>query len=99
MSTIQHRFCNFCGGQVTPQAIVCVGCGGQIGDIVSVNQPASAGAMVVMALLTLVFPIVGIIFGLMGLCRKGKEGQGVALLIEGLLVSTLFYFALIAHHS
>lgn len=69
-------FCQYCGQGVHQEAVVCTGCGCAIQKAKS-NEWKSYGWLVV---LTILFPIIGVILGIVGLVQ-GKAKSGTLLLM------------------
>lgn len=100
-------FCQFCGGRVTPDAVLCVSCGRQIKALQGAvhpqkkaeDKPASAGEFVLMVILTLAIPLAGFLFGIIGLSRRGKQAQGGVLLALSIIFGAIYivYFTT-PHH-
>lgn len=96
-------FCRFCGSNVLAEAVMCVSCGRQIKVLqttvqpqaapaqVSEGKPWSSGEAIILLLLTLGLPIIGFIFGIRGLCERGKQQQGAGLLVAAIMVSYYWF--------
>jgi len=77
-------FCENCGKEVNPGAVVCVNCGHAVG----INPPAgawSSGAMVALVLGSLAIPLVGLGFGFWGRSQPAKKEQATILIVCGLV--------------
>jgi len=103
-----QAFCQFCGGRVAADAVLCVSCGRQIkalhGALATVEtkpdeKPASAAEFVLMVIFTLIIPIAGFVFGVIGLSRRGKQAQGGVLLGLSLIVAAFYFFVYLTAHQ
>ena len=102
-----QAFCQFCGGRVTPDAVLCVSCGRQIKALQGAvhpqgkadDKPASVGEFVLMVILTLAIPLAGFLFGIIGLSRRGKQAQGGVLLALSIIFGAIYfvYFTTLHH--
>lgn len=97
---IDQAFCQFCGGRVIPDAVLCVSCGRQIKALQGPatqaepkpdDKPASAAEFVLMVILTLVIPLAGFLFGIIGLSRRGKQAQGGVLLALSIIFGAIYF--------
>jgi hypothetical protein len=78
------RFCFACGVGIDQRAEICPKCGVRQPFDGTTPSPVSgwgAGEFALLIVLTILIPLIGIIAGFVGLGSKGKEGQGVVLLI------------------
>ena len=98
-------FCQFCGGRVAPDAVLCLSCGRQIKNLDSApnqsvpeTKPVSPGLFAVAVILTLLFPVAGIFFGISGLTRKGQQGHGAAIIVLSFIMFCLYCIGLTNLH-
>jgi len=79
-------FCQHCGQGVHQQAVVCTSCG------CAVQKAKTWSAFGLLIVLTILFPIIGVILGVIGLAQ-GKEKSGT-LLVTG-LVAWIIWIAIL----
>jgi hypothetical protein len=79
-------FCNRCGKEIADDAVVCIGCGRAVKPLAAVGEKWSTGAMIALVIGTLLVPLIGIIFGIIGLNKGKKEKQGAILLGFGIFM-------------
>lgn len=82
-------FCNRCGKEIADDAVVCVGCGRAVKPVVPVGEKWSTGVMVALVIGTILIPLIGIVFGIIGLNKEEKKGQGTALLTLGIIMGLI----------
>ena len=100
-----QAFCQFCGGRVAPDAVLCLSCGRQIKNLHSdphqplpEAKPVSPGLFAVAVILTLLFPVAGIFFGISGLTRKGQQGHGAAIIVLSFIMFYIYWVGLTNWH-
>lgn len=79
-------YCSKCGKEIHDEAVVCPNCGCSTGGKIRLPEsPASEdyvrGALVAVSML---FPIVGVIMGIVNLCKK-KTKSGTTYLLVGIV--------------
>lgn len=84
-------FCSKCGKEVHDEAVVCTSCGCSIGkkeqvSDESVGEDKASGGLIVVSIL---FPIVGVILGIVNLCKK-KTKSGTTYLVAGIIAWVVF---------
>jgi len=79
-------FCNSCGKEIVDEAVVCVGCGCAVKPVKATGEKWSTGTMVALVIGSILIPLIGIIFGIIGLNKEEKKGQGGLLLAIGILM-------------
>lgn len=81
------RYCPFCGKEIIEDAVVCIYCGRQIKPLKQskTNMKWSNIIMAILVILAIIIPFVGIITGIIGLTQNEKHGQGLTLLIIGII--------------
>lgn len=93
LSLIYNReapmFCSSCGKEIVDDAIVCIGCGRSISKTPKQKEKWTTPEMVVMVITTMIIPLIGFIYGGIGLSKKEKQGQGALLLVTAIIVSAL----------
>ena len=85
-------FCRFCGKQVKEKAVVCSGCGRPVdepGSVVDPSQRWSFSTLFMLLALTLIFPPIGLGFGLFGLRNESKKTQAAVLLTVSVFTTLL----------
>lgn len=82
-------FCKNCGKEIDNNAFVCPHCGVRV----VADEPQAEGANVFAGLsyLGIIIPLLGWIFGGIGLSKANKTGKGAGLSIGGLIVTTVFF--------
>jgi len=79
-------FCNNCGKEISNDAPMCVHCGHPIKPMKSlIERKWGTGAMVGLVIGSVIIPFFGIVFGIIGLTKEEKKGQGAALLVIGII--------------
>lgn len=90
-------FCSYCGRWLPDNAVVCPGCGCPTRNAVVPTQPEepkSNGMAIAGFVCSFFIPILGWIFGGIGLSKAGKrKGKGKGLSIAALIISTLTFIA------
>lgn len=83
-------FCKNCGKMIDNNAYVCPHCGVKV----TVDEPKQETTNVFAGLsyLGILIPLLGWIFGGIGLSKAQKTGTGAGLSIGGLIVSTVMFF-------
>lgn len=93
-------FCKKCGKEILDEAVICPNCGVQVGEIAKQTEEDKNGnGMAVAGFICSFFvPLLGWVFGGIGLSRAGKRGgKGKSLSIAAIViasVSFLIYLAL-----
>jgi len=83
-------FCSNCGKEVSDAAVICLGCGSKVKR----DAPKwSTTAMVVFTILTVIVPLIGIIYGIYGFTSSERRDQGAVLFVIG-IVMTIVYMSL-----
>ncbi len=82
-------FCTKCGKEILDMAAVCVGCGCPVKSTKVPEGKWSSGAMVALVIGSVLMPLIGIVFGVIGLNRIEKKQQGKLLLGIALLTILL----------
>jgi len=84
-------FCIKCGKEIHDEAVICPNCGCSTGKNSSVaetpigDDKASGGLIAV----SILFPIVGVILGIVNLCKK-KSKSGTTYLLTGIIAWVVF---------
>jgi hypothetical protein len=60
------------------------------------GEPWGTGPMIALIIGTLLIPLIGIVFGIMGLCSSEKKGQGGTLLALGMIMLVVYLAAFAA---
>ena len=79
-------FCQNCGSEVSDKAVVCVKCGCALTQNKedALVFPWTKNQMITYGIIGFIIPIIGIIMGIIGLCKEPRRTQGVILLAIGL---------------
>lgn len=85
----RSMFCNKCGKEIFDEAVICVGCGCPVKPMKSVDEQWSAGTMVALVIGSILIPLIGIIFGAIGINQDAKKGQATILLAIGIFMAFL----------
>jgi hypothetical protein len=80
-------FCLHCGKEVSDTAVICLGCGSKIKKI---SGPWSTTTMVLVSLLTLLIPLIGIVFGTIGFFNSERREQGGILFSIGIVMIIVY---------
>lgn len=83
-------FCMGCGKEIPDDAVVCVGCGRPVKPLKGSDGKWGTGAMIGLVVGSIVIPLIGIIFGIIGLAKEEKRGQGATLLIISLVMMVAY---------
>jgi predicted nucleic acid-binding Zn ribbon protein len=85
-------FCSKCGKENPDDAGFCSTCGSALNSIPekAVSKPWSDSAMNVLLFGTGLLPIIGIVAGLIGICKPAARAQGIALLGFGIGTAIMF---------
>lgn len=83
-------FCNSCGKEIADDAVVCIGCGRPVKPLKSSGEKWGTGSMIGLVVGSIVIPLIGIIFGIIGLTKEEKKGQGAALLTIGIIMAVSY---------
>ena len=71
-------FCSKCGQEIRDEAVVCVHCGCAVeNNRAAAEDKVSVGIII----LTILIPIVGVIMGIVNLCRKLTRSGGIYLAV------------------
>jgi uncharacterized OB-fold protein len=73
-------FCKACGNEVVDSAVVCVKCGSSVAKESKV-EAWSTGKMWGYSVLSFLIPLIGIIFGIIGLTKEERRMQGGILMV------------------
>lgn len=84
-------FCSKCGKEVHDDAVVCTSCGCSIGKKEqvfdeSVGEDKASGGLIAVSIL---IPIVGVILGIVNLC-KSKKKSGTTYLVAGTIAWVVY---------
>lgn len=87
------KYCTKCGAELMDEAVVCPKCGCAVGE----NRPANTtnasstnGFAIAGFVLAFFFPLLGIIFGAMGISKANKMGgSGKGLAIAAVIISSI----------
>lgn len=82
-------FCNKCGKEIFDEAVICVGCGCPVKPIKAVEEQWSTGTMTALVIGSVLIPLIGIIFGTIGLNQDAKKGQATILLVIGIIMTLI----------
>ena len=85
-------FCSHCGKEIADDAVVCIGCGRPVTPKITakdVGEKWGTGTMVALIIGTLLIPLIGIIFGIIGLNQRAKKNQATALLAIGIFMALI----------
>jgi hypothetical protein len=85
---MKMAFCAACGNEVLDTAVVCVKCGSAISGKPAVvsGDKWSQGTMIGLIIGTMIIPFIGIVAGIVGLCKEPKRIQGGILLGAGVFM-------------
>ena len=87
---VRNMFCKNCGKEIDDKADVCIYCGVKV-DKVS-PQPEGNGMAVAGFVCSFFIPLLGWIFGGIGLARSGKRGgKGKGLFVAALVIATISF--------
>jgi predicted nucleic acid-binding Zn ribbon protein len=86
-------FCSSCGKEIADDAVVCIGCGRSVSKNTKTREKWTTAEMIVMVITTTIFPIIGFVYGGIGLSKEEKKGQGALLLVTAILVSLVWTIA------
>jgi hypothetical protein len=75
--------------EIADDAVVCVGCGRSTKPE-SGGEAWSAIIVILMAVGTLIIPLIGIIAGIIGLTKEPKRAQGAGLLALGVIMAVAY---------
>ena len=97
----KKMFCKYCGAETEEDAVVCTTCGRWIKDIPSSELEKEEkellqgnGMAVAGFVCSFLVPILGWIFGGIGLSRSAKrKGKGKGLSIAAIVIATIMFFA------
>ena len=83
--------CHECGNVIPDEAAECGHCGKKAEPSALKEAKAAwgEGVMVLLAFLSIIFPIVGLGAGICGVTRSEKRGQGFILLLTGAAMTAL----------
>lgn len=83
-------FCNSCGKEIADDAVICIGCGRAVKPVKASGEKWGTGAMVALVIGSIIIPLIGIIFGIIGLTKEEKREQGVTLLVIGIIMVIVY---------
>lgn len=83
--------CQECGNLIPDEAAECGHCGKKAEPAAPKGAKAAwgDGVMVLLAFLSIIFPIVGLSAGIYGVTQRNKRGQGGILLLTGVVMTAL----------
>ncbi|MCX6012515.1 MAG: zinc ribbon domain-containing protein [Chloroflexi bacterium] len=85
-------FCRYCGTEVLPETVFCIGCGKAI---VPPGEKWHDSLLILFIVSSLIIPLVGFVTGIIGMTQKEKRIQGILLFALGIFTfvfwSTLLY--------
>ena len=86
-------FCEKCGKEIADDAVVCVHCGCAVGRVEPDKEKQQGNGMAVAGFVCSFFvPLLGWIFGGIGLSRAGKrEGKGKGLSIAAIAIASVMF--------
>lgn len=87
-------FCKVCGKEVNDQAYVCPYCGAKLAnDPAPAPQQSASNGMAIAGLICAFFvPLLGLIFGCIGLSKsKEMNGEGKGMSIAAIVISVLWF--------
>lgn len=79
-------FCTKCGKEILDTAAVCVGCGCPVKSIKVHEDKWNSGTMAALVIGSVLMPLIGIIFGAIGLNQDAKKEQATLLLVISLSI-------------
>ena len=86
-------FCKHCGKEISDDAYLCVNCGKLVKDIpenTTNTQPQTNGMAIAGFVCSFFIPILGWIFGGIGLAKSSKRnGKGKGLSISAIIIATI----------
>ncbi len=86
-------FCKNCGKEIDDNAYVCLHCGAKIKEENSFFEPNTNGIAIAGFICSFFIPLLGWIFGGIGLSRANKRnGKGKNLSIAALVIATVLFF-------
>ena len=91
-------FCSNCGKEIDDKAVLCTHCGVWIGKIPEMNiieKPKNSNGIAIAGFIcSFLVPLLGWIFGGVGLARANKRnGKGKGFSIAAIVISTIMFFA------
>ena len=86
-------FCRYCGKEIRDQAIVCAGCGRPVEQSPSTSKKPGAkwpfSTLLLLMAMSVVFPPIGLMFGLLGYRDEHKKVQATVILTISVFMSLL----------
>lgn len=84
-------FCKNCGKEICDEAVICIGCGCVTKDELLENKPKGNGMAIAGFVCSFFYPILGWIFGGIGLAKaKKRNGKGKGFSIAALSIATAY---------
>lgn len=88
------KYCSKCGAELMDEAVICPKCGCAVGENRPANTTTTAsstnGFAIAGFVLAFFFPLLGIIFGAMGISKANKMGgSGKGLAIAAVIISSI----------
>lgn len=82
-------YCNQCGEEIHDTAVVCIKCGVPNTPLKQKNKQEgwNSAVMIGVCVGTLIIPLIGIVMGIVGLCKYEDKTQGGILLGLGVLMT------------
>ena len=89
-------FCKYCGKEIVNNAVICVHCGRLLEEMTILstdeNVPKTNGIAIAGFICAFIVPLLGWIFGGIGLSRANKRnGKGRGLSIAALVIATVMF--------
>lgn len=92
-------FCKKCGKEIVDEAVICPNCGVQVGELTKETGTNKNGnGMAVAGFVCSFFvPVLGWVFGGIGLARAGKRGgKGKGLSVAAIVIATVSFLVYLA---
>ncbi len=84
------KFCTNCGNELDDRAVLCPKCGISQNQQVETNNNSSKNSMSVAGfILSFIFPLLGLIFSIIGLNKSKQTNTGRGLSIAGIIISSV----------
>lgn len=76
-------YCNKCGKEINDEAVVCIHCGCAVNNGSARNNPLAPAeedkVSAIIVICTILIPLIGIILGIVNLCKKKTKSGGIYL--------------------